>query len=321
MTDLIGFVIAILIGLAILAVFAGLLAMISRENITDRMYDIVHTGVADTGGSRIDLSNSSKSALKELDRRLRSRGLWERISLNLMQADIKMTATEYVLLVAGITVLGGLLGYAVSRHPISALVAGIICFFLPGTFVYWRRVKRRREFALQLVDVLTQIVGSLRAGYSIAQSLDTVANQMAPPAADEFRRVVRELQLGLPLMVALMNLAERIKNDDLIMIITAININQQVGGNLAEILDTVNETIRERVRISREIRVLTAQQTISGYVLTFLPVALGALLLIINPDYEMRLFTPGPTLCIPIGAGLGILAGFLAMRRIIDIDI
>ena len=319
--SLMGFLVAVLIGLAIMAIFAGLLSIISRENITDRMYDIVHTGVADTGGSRIDLSQSSKSALKELDRRLRSRGLWERITLNLIQADIKMTATEYILLVLSITILGALMGYAISRHPVSALVSGIICFFLPGIFIYWRKAKRRREFGNQLVDVLTQIVGSLRAGYSIAQSLDTVASQMAPPAGDEFKRVVRELQLGLSLMVALMNLAERIKNDDLIMVITAINVNQQVGGNLAEILDTVNETVRERVRIKREIRVLTAQQTISGYVLTFLPIALGAFLLILNPTYEMRLFTPGPTLCIPFGAGLGIAAGFLAMRRIINIDV
>jgi tight adherence protein B len=144
---------------------------------------------------------------------------------------------------------------------------------------------------------------------------------MAPPAGDEFRRVVRELSLGLPLMAALMNMAERIKDDDLVMIITAININQQVGGNLAEILETVAETIRERVRIKRDIQVLTAQQTISGYILTFLPIALGALLLIINPTYEMRLFTPGPTLCIPIGALLGIVIGFFAMRRITDIDV
>jgi tight adherence protein B len=94
-----------------------------------------------------------------------------------------------------------------------------------------------------------------------------------------------------------------------------------VGGNLAEILETVSETIRERVRIKREIQVLTAQQTISGYILAFLPIILGAILLIINPTYEMRLFLPGPTLCIPIGAGLGIVAGFLAMRKIIEIDV
>lgn len=319
--SLVGIFIAVLVALAVMAVFAGLLFLVFRENVTERMYDIFREGVADTGGARIDLGSSSRNTIKRLDRKLFSQGFGKNLTANLIQADLKLTVTEYMLIVLGVTSLGGLLGYVISRQPISALTAGFICFLLPGIFVKWRQIRRRREFANQLVDVLTQMVGSLRAGYSISQSMDTVATQVAPPAGDEFRRVVRELQLGQSLMAALMSLAERIKSDDLTMIITAISINQQVGGNLAAILETVAETIRERVRIKREIQVLTAQQTISGYILTFLPIGLGALLLIINPSYEMRLFTPGPTLCIPIGAGLGIIAGFFAMRRIIDIDI
>jgi len=319
--SLISIFIPVLVALAIMTIFAGLLILFFRENITERMYDIFREGAADTGGARLDLSSSSRNTIKRLDRRLFSQGFGRSLTANLIQADLKLTLTEYLLIVLGLTSLGALLGYAISRQPISALTAGFICFLLPGIFVKWRQIKRRREFANQLVDVLTQIVGSLRAGYSISQSLDTVATQIAPPAGDEFRRVVRELQLGQSLMAALMSLSERIKSDDLTMVITAISINQQVGGNLAAILETVAETIRERIRIKREIQVLTAQQTISGYILTFLPIGLGALLLIINPNYEMRLFTPGPTLCIPIGAGLGILVGFFAMRRIIDIEV
>lgn len=318
----VGILIAALVGLSIMAIFAGLLTVLSRENVTDRMYNIVQPDLAvDTGGSRLEFSATSKSTLKRLDRRLLSRGFGQGITANLIQADLKLTATEYVLLVLSITTLGALLGFAISGQFISALIAGTISFLGPGTFVTWRKAKRHQEFANQLVDVLTQMVGSLRAGYSTAQSLDTVAKQLPPPAGDEFSRVVREVQLGQTLTVALDHLVERIKSDDLTMIVTSININQQVGGNLAEILETVAETIRERVRIKREIQVLTAQQTISGYVLTFLPIALGAILLIINPTYQMRLFTPGLTLCIPIGAGLGIIIGFFIMRRIIAIDV
>jgi tight adherence protein B len=116
-------------------------------------------------------------------------------------------------------------------------------------------------------------------------------------------------------------MVERIKSNDLVMVVASININRQIGGNLADILETTAETIRERVRIKREIEVLTAQQRISGYVLVALPIALGAILMIINPTYQMRLFTPGPTLCIPVGAGLGMLVGFLIMRRIVDIEV
>ncbi|MDX1521846.1 MAG: type II secretion system F family protein [Anaerolineae bacterium] len=320
--SLIGILIAGLVGLAILAIFGGLLTILSRDNISDRMQEVFSSNLAaDTGGSGADFSASSRLALKLLDKKLRSRGLGQTLTANLMQADLKLTATEYALLVLSITILGALLGFAISRQPISALVAGAISFFGPGLFVTWRKIKRNREFANQLVDVITQIVGSLRSGYSLVQSLDTVANQAPPPAGDEFLRVVREVQLGLPLPVALAHLAERIKNDDLVMVITAINVNQQVGGNLAQILETAAETIRERVRIKREIQVLTAQQTISGYVLVFLPIALGAILMIINPSYQMQLFTPGITLCIPIGAVLGIIIGFFAMRRIIDIEV
>lgn len=317
-----GLLIAGLIGLAIMAIFAGILAILPRDDISDRMHEVFSSDLAaDTGGSGANFSANSKLSLKLLDKKLQSRGLGHTLSANLMQADLKLTATEYALLVLSVTILGALLGYFISRQPISALVAGTISFFGPALFVTARKIKRRREFAGQLVDVITQIVGSLRSGYSLAQSLDTVSKQAPPPAGEEFLRVVREVQLGLPLQIALSHLAERIENEDLVMVITAINVNQQIGGNLAEILDTAAHTIRERVRIKREIQVLTAQQTISGYVLVFLPIILAALLMIINPSYQMKLFTPGITLCIPTGAALGIVIGFFAMRRIIDIEV
>ena len=316
----IGIVIAALVALAIMAIFAGLLALLYRESIAERMDEIVHSDVVDTGGSGYE-NLALRNPLKRLDRELVGRGLMTGISENLVQADLKLTATEYLVIVLGATLLGGLIGFAISRHPLSAFIAGVISFFVPGIFVSWRRAKRRREFAGQLADALSQMAGSLRAGHGLLQSLDTVARQLPPPAGDEFLRVVREVQLGQPLTIALGHLVERIKNDDLVMVAASININRQVGGNLADILDTAAETIRERVRIKREIDVLTAQQRISGYVLVVLPIALGAILMIINPSYQMRLFTPGPTLCIPIGAGLGIVVGFLAMRRIVDIDV
>jgi tight adherence protein B len=316
----IGIIVAALVAVAVMAIFVGLLALLYRESIAERMDEIVQSDVVDTGGSGYE-SLALRNPLKQLDRELVSRGFMAGITENLLQADLKLTATEYIVIVLAVTILGGLVGFVISRHPISTFVAGLICFFIPGIFVSWRRGKRRREFAGQLADALAQIAGSLRAGHGLLQSMDTIARQLPPPAGDEFLRVVREVQLGQPLTVALGHLVERIKNDDLIMVVASININRQVGGNLADILDTAAETIRERVRIKREIEVLTAQQRISGYVLVVLPVALGAILMIINPSYQMRLFTPGPTLCIPIGAGLGIVVGFLVMRRIVAIEV
>jgi len=316
----IGILVAAMVGLAIMAIFAGLLSVLYRESIAERMDEIAHTDVVDLGGAKYN-SVSLRNPLKQIDRQLLSRGLMTGITENLVQADLKLTATEYLFILLGTTMLGGLIGFAVSRQPISAFVAGVLSFFVPGIFVSWRKSKRRRDFADQLADALAQIAGSLRAGHGLAQSLDTVSRQLPPPAGDEFLRVVRETQLGQPLTVALGHLIERIKNDDLVMVVASININRQIGGNLADILETAAETIRERVRIRREIQVLTAQQRISGYVLVVLPIALSAILMIINPTYQMRLFTPGPTLCIPIGAGLGIVVGFLIMQRIVDIEV
>jgi tight adherence protein B len=317
---LLGILIAALVGLAIMAIFAGLLSLMYRETIAERMEELVRTDVIDKAGARYD-DVGIRNPLKQLDRRLVSRGFMTGISENLVQADLKLTATEYLLIVLGTVILGGLIGFGISRQPISAFVAGIICFFIPGMFVSWRRAKRRREFSSQLADALVQTAGSLRSGHGLIQSLDTVARQLPPPAGEEFTRVVREVQLGQPLTVALGHLVERIKNDDLVMVVASININRQIGGNLADILETTGETIRERFRIKREIEVLTAQQRYSGYVLVALPIILTGVLMILNPSYQMRLFTPGPTLCIPIGAGLGIVVGFLIMRRIVDIEV
>jgi tight adherence protein B len=137
----------------------------------------------------------------------------------------------------------------------------------------------------------------------------------------EFERVVREIRLGRTLHEALNSMLNRIDSDDLALVITAIDIQYRVGGALADILEMVAHTIRERVRIMGEIRVMTAQQRYSGYVLMFLPIALGIVLYIMNPEYESQLFTPGPTLCIPIGAGIMMIIGFLIMRRIVDIEV
>jgi tight adherence protein B len=319
--ELVGLLVAIIAGLAILVMFIGFRALLPQNDMADRMYDVVQAGVGDTGGSRLESAISAKQALQQIDRKFLSRGFGSGIAANLIQADLKLTVTEYVLIVLGATSLGAMLGFAISRHPISALVAGLITFFLPPVFVTWRKAKRRRLFAEQLPEALTQLSGSLRAGYSLVQSLDMVTKQMPWPTRDEFLRVVREVQLGQSLDVALDHLSERVTSDDLIMVISSITIHQQVGGNLAEILDTVAETIRERTRIKREVQVLTAQQRISAYVLVVLPIALGAFLMIINPSYEMRLFTPGLTLCIPFGAALSMVVGYFIMRRIVDIDI
>jgi tight adherence protein B len=181
--------------------------------------------------------------------------------------------------------------------------------------------QRRLAFERQLVDILVLLTNSIRAGYSLLQAIDVVVNEMDAPASDEFRRVRREIALGLPLNQALENLNIRIDNSDLSMVITAININSQVGGNLVVMLESVTKTIRERVRLFAEVRVLTSQQRMNSMILTFLPVGMGALVMFLNPDYMKPIFQPGPYLCFPIGAGISVLLGNMIVRRLTKIEV
>jgi tight adherence protein B len=320
---LIGILLASIVGLAIIALFFGLWNLLPRDEVGDRIYDMVRSTTTDTSGSgKLGSSNmSAKGALVKINQEFLSRGLGKGVTANLIQANLKITAIEYALIILALAGLGVLLGFVISGHPASMLLTGVSGGFIPPIFVTWRKGKRRHLFAQQLPEALSQLASSLRSGYSLLQSLDVVTKQIPWPASEEFIRVVREVQLGQSLNAALFHLSERITSDDMVMVISSINIHQQVGGNLSEVLDTVAETLRERMRIKREVEVLTAQQRISGYVLVGLPIALGGVLLIINPEYEMRLFTPGLTLCIPFGAGLSMIVGYFLMRRIVDIDI
>ena len=144
--------------------------------------------------------------------------------------------------------------------------------------------------------------------------------EMAPPACEEFQRVLREVGLGRSVSQALGDLALRMQNKDLNLLVTAINIQYQVGGNMTTMLESVTETIRERIRLFGEVRVLTTQQRITSYILSLLPFFVAGVMFLINPDYMMRLFDPSIR-CIPIGALLGIILGFIIVSRLARIDI
>jgi tight adherence protein B len=184
----------------------------------------------------------------------------------------------------------------------------------------WSIKNRRTRFNQQLIDTLVLIEGGVRAGYSLLQAIDLVVDELQAPASEEFKRVRQEVGLGLPLSEALINLSDRMQNRDLTLVVTAININSQVGGNLTTMISVVTETIRERIQLFSEIRVLTAQQRYSGYLLTMLPFIVGAILFILNPEYMSRIFQPD-FLCIPIGALLSILLGNLVIRQMVKMDI
>jgi tight adherence protein B len=263
----------------------------------------------------------SFSLLDGIDRRVAHRGFAAQTRRELARADLALTVTEYIAARTGLIALFFVVGLITQGSPLVALLLAAIAFVAPLTYIRVRQSKRLRAFNAQLPDVLDQMVGSLRVGYGLSQSIEWVGKQMPAPAGTEFMRVVREMQLGWSLPDALASMVRRLMSDDLALIVTAIEIQYETGGRLADILETVSHTIRERIRVQREISVLTSQQRYSGYVLMVMPIALAGVLMIISPEYEGRLFTPGPTLCIPIGAALMMILGFLVMRRIVEIDV
>jgi tight adherence protein B len=247
----------------------------------------------------------------------------EELNLQLMSANWPITETEYVLIRIASVVVAFLLGSLIGGTVIPGIGLAVIVFFIPDLLLKRAISQRRTNFSRQLVDVLVLMTGAVRAGYSLPQAIEVVSKELKAPASEEFRRVKHEIGLGLSLSQALTNLVARMENDDLYLVVTAININTQVGGNIVTMLEAVTDTIRERVRLFAEVRVLTAQQRFGSYILTFLPIAMAAGLFIINPTYMMRLFRP-PTpvlLCIPIGALIMVIIGNIVVRRLAKIEI
>jgi tight adherence protein B len=259
-----------------------------------------------------------------LDRAGEGSNLFDNIAKNLAQADIKFRPSEFIMLIALSTVLLTIVGFILSTSIPFAILAGILGAFLPQIYVARSKSNRRKRFNNQLGDMLNLMVNGLRAGYSTMQAMEAVSKELPVPISDEFRRVVQEMQLGISMEEALDHLVRRITSDDLDLVITAINVQREVGGNLAEILDVISYTIRERVRIQGEIAALTAQGRATAWVISALPIVLVALLFLINRPYIMQFFNPETRGCgIPIIvlAGIMVISGFAVVQKIVKIDI
>jgi tight adherence protein B len=271
-------------------------------------------------------SKESRGALTDwVNRRVEKSSFGDRIARELARADLKFKPGEYIALyaisIAGFAMVAFFLG---GRLLLSALIGAVMGAFVPRLYVKRQQGRRLQRFNEQLPDMLNLVVNGLRAGFSSMQALESVSKEMPPPICDEFRRVVQEMQLGIPMERALNNLYRRIPSEDLDFVITAINVQREVGGNLAEILDIISYTIRERIRIKGEIRVLTSQVMYSGRILALMPVGLILILWFINRDYMMTFFVPENRLCglIALGtAALMIGIGYFVMTKIASVEV
>ncbi|MGD2206147.1 MAG: type II secretion system F family protein [Anaerolineae bacterium] len=311
-------VLALVAAFAVFVLFLGLSrAQRTEEEEVEERLDRYGARAIDEG----QMPQQRRSAMDRLEDVVARRGFSASVRTDLARADLKLRVAEFMILTLLTIAVLFLVAWLIFDTPLVGLIFGIVGFFVPRIYVNFRKRRRLNAFNDQLGDTITLLSNSLRSGYTIVQSMDTVAEQLPDPIAGEFHRVTQEIALGLNYEEALRNMLRRVPSDDLDLMITAISIQGKVGGNLAEILDTIGHTIRERVRIKGEIRVLTAQQMISGYILTALPIALGLILYLINREYMGRMFSD-PCGWIMLGVSLVMIAiGYTIIRKIVNIEV
>lgn len=269
--------------------------------------------------------DTRSGALRErLDNVISDRPFAQKWKQQLARADLRLRVSEFAAMHVIFAIAGFAVGFFVlfSGSIVLAIVSGFIGFFIPRLYVGRRIQSRLIRFENQLPDTLSLWVNALRSGYSVPQAMEAISRDAPEPTSTEFKRVVQENQLGIDLDDALAHLLNRVESEDLDLVITAVNIQREVGGNLAEILEVIGHTIRERIKLKGEIRVLTAQGRITGYLISGLPIVLALFLYAINPSYMGGLFENRACGWPMLGIGLALIGiGMAVVQKIVDIDI
>jgi tight adherence protein B len=313
-------------GVVLVLLIVGVIVSISSERslVEERLGRFLE----EEGGSAAEEASGGSMVTEWVNRRVASSSMGDRISRELARADLKFKVAEYYALIFISTIVTGAAAFLIQSHLVSFVIGAIVGFFIPRFYVKRQQGVRLTKFNDQLGDMLSLMVNGLRAGYSTMQAMEAISRELPSPIADEFRRVVQEMQIGITMEKSLDNLLRRIPSEDLDFVVTAINVQREVGGNLSEILDTISFTIRERVRIKGEIRVMTAQVRTSGIVLSLVPVFLGLALWFVSPEYIGSFFDENPImpqpLCgiVAVATIVGMIAaGYFVMAKIADIEV
>lgn len=245
----------------------------------------------------------------------------DHLRMQLASAHWQISDTEFII----IRMLGTFLGFVIGWLIPSSLLGGVglafVAYVMPGIILSRSIDLRQQKFQAQLLDALVLIKGAVQSGYSLLQSLDLVRQELNSPSSEEFGRVLREVQLGLPMNQALLNLSSRMQSDDLYMVVTSININSQVGGNLSVMLGAVSETIRARIYLFSEVRALSSYARYAGYFLTLLPFITALLIFFVNPTYFNKVPHSLIAQAILVIAFIMLILGNFWLRRIVKIKV
>jgi tight adherence protein B len=323
---------ALITSLTIMAsIIAGMVALYQataspRDNLQRRLGSLL----TDSGfeASALDyqaLRPKRTGRVPLVGRLIEGRDWTEDMALRLEQADLKLTVSEFVALrILMAFVLGTLPVLFLGQGPIGILglaVGSIAGYELPSLYVSFSRGRRVTKLTVQLIEALSLISNSLKAGFGLMQSLELASRELKHPLSTEIRRTLYDINVGSTTEDALQNFAKRSGSEDLDIVLTAMLIQQSTGGNLAEILDNVGHTMRERIRIRGEIKTLTTQQLLTGFIVGGLPFAMIFLFSLINPEYMMPLFTETAGNLMLIGAGFLELFGILVIKKILAIEV
>jgi len=318
-------------GFAFLAVAMGTLSLAllwewwrdraRKQKALEQLRELANRGLDHVGGTE-GLFRRLETRGSPLVRRLVTRlPRMNDFDLFIQQAGMSWTVQTFVLLTVGLALGFGAAALTSTRRLDAALIAAAFGSVLPYQLVRIRRSRRLRAFEERLPETIDLLTRAIRAGHPLTAGLQMVADEMGEPVGGEFRRCFEEQRFGLPLEDSMLSMADRVGLIDVRIMTTAILIQRNVGGNLAEILDNLAYTIRERFKIRRQLRVYTAQGRLSGYILAVLPIAVGCAIYVLNRSYMMTLFTdPAGKVSVVIAVILQII-GFLWIRKIVNIEI
>ncbi|WP_073255558.1 type II secretion system F family protein [Caldanaerovirga acetigignens] len=317
--------IAILTFTAVFLALIGLSEIIfpDRKRMNERLRQIGETGVRKKQKvtARQDLRSLWRDFLRWAGNLSPTRTLGRVLDRKLTEADIPLKGGEFIVMVALLAMGSGAFVFAVAFDLKLSLVAGAFSGVIPLIMVNGKRQRWLALFNHQMCDALTLLSTSLRSGFSLMQGMDLVEKELQGPVGKEFGRTLSEIGLGTSTEEALKNMAARVNSRDLDLVVTAVLIQRQVGGNLAEVLDNIASVIRERVNMKREIRALTAQGRMSGLLIGILPLLLCLYIMLTNPPYLLELFTEPLGRIMLVIAIVGEVLGYLTIRKIVDIDV
>lgn len=267
------------------------------------------------------LKDDRFSGIGWLDNLLQNTNFAQKTALDLARAAVPLRVSEYFFIRWLLALALALVTLLSTNMVLVMPVAGLIGFLIPKFYLNHQKQSRIKKIVDQLMDAINLISNSLKSGYSFNQGLELVSREMPPPIADEFHQVLTEINLGGSAEEALGNLTKRVPSYDMDLMVTAFLIQRQVGGNLAEVLENIAHTIRERIRILGEVRTRTSQARLSGYIVGLLPFFLLGVIALLNPAY-IRDMIGSPLGIIMLGVAFTMeLIGFLAIKRIVNIQV